>query len=138
MKKGTIFFKIFFLSVLLYVCLFYVNGVRNAIAESCLSLWFMALTWWCCKEYRSETISLSFIGLPLIVGRVIIEIPMRVLDWSGTIYSLYLSIIGIIAILISLVCFQKKSLLWWIYGTAIVISLHSVLGMLEESHKFLF
>lgn len=138
MKRSIIFIKIFSLSLLLYICLFYVNGVRNAVAESILSLWFMALTWWCCKEYHSKKISLPLIGLALIAGRVIIEIPVRVFDWSGCIYSLYLSVISFIAIIISIICFKRNKLLWWLYGTAITISLHCILGMLSETHPSFF
>ena len=73
----------------------------------------MIFTWMCIEEYKSTNYTTPKIILTILAGTLILTLPIRIIDFYGTIGSLPEEILGIIGVLLGwlLACKRKVWLL---------------------------
>ena len=113
--KLKAFLAISALSLVLFLCTCWIAGLSFYDAAWAEGVAFFGFTWLCLhklkdKEYFSYTLVLSAI----LVGRFILEVPVRVLDFSSSEISIVVPIINLVAILLAAFCFRARNS--YVYG----------------------
>jgi len=108
MKKKKLLLITFATSVFLYLCVFWVNYFQNLYLSAWVhSLAFISLTWLWLSKKGKEAGMTSIVGA-IILGRIILEIPVRSLDFTGTMSTLMLPVSSMLSILLISLCFYKR------------------------------
>ena len=121
-NKNKLFLKIAGLSLLLFLITCWTAWIHFSIAGIVEGLSFMVFAWWCCRMYKPYDVSYLLIGLAIVTGRIILEIPIRLFDWFGSIISLPVLAICLISIFLGLLCYSKKNAFLWILCIAIIVA----------------
>lgn len=105
MKKKKLLLITFATSVFLYLCVFWVNYFQNLYLSAWVhSLAFISLTWLWLSKKGKEAGMTGIVGA-IILGRIILEIPVRILDFTGTMNTLMLPVSSLLSILLISLCF---------------------------------
>ena len=62
----------------------------------------------------------------IIIGRIILEIPIRIDDFEGSFYSLGITIATIVSILLAALCFKEKRSSVFILSTIILVFINTI------------
>lgn len=106
--------KAFWITCLLSVLLFMVTCWSAAFGKSAPywaeSSGFFLLTYLCIDEFskRIQNINPWSIGFAAILGQLLLHIPMRATDFSGSMGSLMIVVSCFIAILLAVICWKDK------------------------------
>jgi len=103
--------KIAGLSLILFLATCWTGGISFALAATVEGLCFFVFTRYCCENFRSETLRCWQIALAIIVGSCIIELPLRVNDFAGTLVSASVPIMRVIGIVLGAVCCNRNKVL---------------------------
>lgn len=117
--------KIAGLSLLLFLAACWTAAVSFSLAAATEGICFMLFTRYCCKRYNNENVTVGMITCAVIFGRIIIEMPIRIADFNGTLISLPVLFICIVGILMGLLCYQNSNRYVWL-GCIIVIAVYSI------------
>lgn len=117
--------KIAGLSLLLFLAVSWTAAVSFSLAAATEGVCFMLFAWYCCKRYKSENVTIAMIVSAIAMGRIIIEIPIRINDFNGTLVSLPVLFICIVGILMGLLCYQNRNR-YVLLGCIIVIAVYSI------------
>ena len=56
------------------------------------------------------------VAFAIILGRIILEVPLRIIDWHGTFGSFMITVGCVVAILLAVVCFKDKRIYSFIHS----------------------
>lgn len=112
-RKAIIFLKVSGLSLLLFLATCWTAGISFSLAAGVESICFLLITWYFCYRYSVEQVSQRILISAIILGRIIVEIPVRLSDLSGTAVSLPVLIICILSIPLGVLCFNKRNKFIW-------------------------
>lgn len=112
-RKAIIFLKVSGLSLLLFLATCWTAGISFSLAAGVESICFLLITWYFCYRYSVEQVSQRILISAIIFGRIIVEIPVRLSDLSGTAVSLPVLIICILSIPLGVLCFNKRNKFIW-------------------------
>ena len=81
-------------------------------------------------RYSSKThINVTTVAMSLIIGRVIVEIPIRLFDIHGTLWSFPITLSNIVAIIMGSICVKKKFNFLHILITLIILYVVNILNI---------
>lgn len=127
MKKNKDLLAIFATSLAVYLCVCWINILQSIYWSSWVhSLSFMALTWfWLSK--KDDNIKASYIVGVIMIGRITLEVLVRIFDFSGTVYSLMFPVASWVSILMTTLCFYKRSIGTYILSSITIILANTIL-----------
>ena len=133
MKKKKLLLITFATSVFLYLCVFWVNYFQNLYLSAWVhSLAFISLTWLWLSKKGNEAGKTSIVGA-IILGRIILEIPVRSLDFTGTMSTLMLPVSSMLSILLISLCFYKRNIGVYTLSIILIILANTILQTIWDS-----
>lgn len=133
MKKKKLLLITFATSVFLYLCVFWVNYFQNLYLSAWVhSLAFISLTWLWLSKKGKEAGMTSIVGA-IILGRIILEIPVRSLDFTGTMSTLMLPVSSMLSILLISLCFYKRNIGVYTLSIILIILANTILHTIWDS-----
>ena len=133
MKKKELLLITFATSVFLYLCVFWVNYFQNLYLSAWVhSLAFISLTWLWLSKKGKEAGMTSIVGA-IILGRIILEIPVRSLDFTGTMSTLMLPVSSMLSILLISLCFYKRNIGVYTLSIILIILANTILQTIWDS-----
>lgn len=133
MKKKKLLLITFATSVFLYLCVFGVNYFQNLYLSAWVhSLAFISLTWLWLSKKGKEAGMTSIVGA-IILGRIILEIPVRSLDFTGTMSTLMLPVSSMLSILLISLCFYKRNIGVYTLSIILIILANTILQTIWDS-----
>lgn len=120
-KKTKDFLIILSLSVLLFLMTCWTGGIRFGLAAGVESLCYIVFTWYMCRKYTKRGMSCAMIATAIVIGRIFLETPIRVVDFNGTLISLSVPIICLASIGMGVLCFKKNKIPMWVICIALII-----------------
>lgn len=125
MKKKD-YLQIFLLLMLTFLCLCFTAGYSFYAAAPIESLCFMGLTYLLLQKYDKECKHIIPITLWIILGRFILESPIRIFDFWGSLSTLNVTLCCLTGIVLGAVCYKEKRLAVVILSVAILVILSTV------------
>ncbi len=125
MKKKE-YLYISLLSMLTLLCLFFTAGYSFYAAAPIESLCFMGLTYLLLQKYDKECKHIVPITLWIILGRFILESPIRIFDFWDSMPSFGVTLCCFVGIVLGAVCYKEKRLAVVILSVAILVILSTV------------
>ena len=133
MKKKKLLLITFATRVFLYQCVFWVNYFQNLYLSAWVhSLAFISLTWLWLSKKGKEAGMTSIVGA-IILGRIILEIPVRSLDFTGTMSTLMLPVSSMLSILLISLCFYKRNIGVYTLSIILIILANTILQTIWDS-----
>lgn len=133
MKKKKLLLITFATSVFLYLCVFWVNYFQNLYLSAWVhSLAFISLTWLWLSKKGKEAGMTSIVGA-IILGRIILEIPVRSLDFTSTMSTLMLPVSSMLSILLISLCFYKRNIGVYTLSIILIILANTILQTIWDS-----
>ena len=110
LTKTKAFWATCLLSLLLFLAVCWSAAFRDSSPYWVASVGYFLLTWLCLDGFSKKVPDLNpwMIGLAAILGQLIIQIPVRCLDFYGSIGSLMIVVSCVIAILLAVICFKDR------------------------------
>lgn len=125
MKKKD-YLHIFLLSMLVSLCLCFIRGYHFMVAAAIESFCFMGLTYLLLQKYDKECKHIIPITLWIILGRFILESPIRIFDFWDSMPSFGVTLCCFVGIVLGAVCYKEKRLAVVILSVAILVILSTV------------
>lgn len=113
--------KIAGLSLALFLIVCWTSGIRFTVGAAAEGISFLVFTWYCCKKYHTQQISLGMIVLAVIVGRLLLELPDRIINPIDTLISLPVSLICLGSIPLGILCYQVRNKYVWIVCIILIL-----------------
>ena len=113
------------ISSLLFLCISWSMALSGYAAGWIEGICFFELAWLCTHYLQNKDISSVTITLSIVFGRILLELPIRIMDFRGSIGSLMVTIICIVAIILGVVCYQEKRPIAYILSTIVLILLNT-------------
>ncbi len=108
--KNKIFWSCFALSILAYLLTFASMTLSIYAAALIESIVLFALTWIALDKAQNKlgAPATSIVCTAIILGRLVLEVPVHVMDFGGTLAALGVLFICIITVLLAAVCFNVR------------------------------
>ena len=113
------------ISSLLLLCTCWFRTFSGYAAGWIEGICFFELAWFCTHYLQNKDISSVTITLSIVFGRILLELPIRIMDFRGSLGSLMVTIICIVAIILGVVCYQEKRPIAYILSTIVLILLNT-------------
>lgn len=120
-KKIKYFLIILSLSVLLFLATFWTAGISFDFAAGVESLCYIVFTWYMCHKYTKCGMSCAMIATAIVIGRIFLETPIRIVDFNSTLISLSVPIICLASIGMGVLCFKKNKIPMWTICIALIL-----------------
>jgi hypothetical protein len=119
---------VFFSSVLLFLLTCWSAGLNLYAAGFTESVCFFVLTYYVLQKFaESDIINKNAAAVTaIIIGRIILEIPIRIGDFRGSFYSLGITIVTVVSILLAALCFKEKRSSVFILSAIIIVLINTV------------
>lgn len=132
MKNNYKYFLIFFG---LSLAMFFITTAFNAFRSIYLSSWidsiaFSLFTWISLNKSKNKDIQMPLVITAIVIGSIICEIPVRVIYYESTHYSLLIPIVKATSVIFTAICFHKRNLAIIIISIAI-LALINTIGQME-------
>lgn len=122
-KKITISFL---LSLLLFLLTFWTAAYSLYAASMAEAMCFFVLTYFILEKYAEpKTYGTPFV-IAIIMGRILLDIPIRVMEFRETIFSLFIPIVVMISIFLAALNFKEKNKIVLVLSLIILILLSSI------------
>ena len=123
MGKKFLFWSAFLSAVGCTFLMYMLNAFHSVYLPSmaCSALYFW-LTWTWLKHARPAW----FIVAAIILGRIILELPLRILDFQDTSASLLEPVCSIVAILLAVVCYRRRTLRTSVISFVVLLLLNTI------------
>ena len=120
--------SVFGLSVTLYLSICWVRIYSDILfASAIFCTCYFSFTWVCVARLKNKlNISVNALVVAVMLGSVILEIPVRILDFDGTGASLLSPFIVAISIILAAVCEHERRLSVYILTAATLLLLNTV------------
>ena len=90
------------------------------------SVSFFAFTFLFLKENAKNDKEFFSIILAILIGRICLEVPIRILDFHGTLYSLYILLLCVLSIVLAAVCVRNNKTIVFVLSTIIGVLMNSI------------
>lgn len=121
-KKMCSFLGIAGISLLLFLVMSWIHTFQALICGWAYSVCYFAFTWICLQVFSSKTENkYLFVISAIILGRIILEIPIRISDFGDSFATLMFPIITIISILLAAVCYYEKRVSVYVLSAIILL-----------------
>lgn len=118
----TLFLSIIGVASLVFFSISWFSGFSFYAGASVQSICFFGLTWFCADKLKDQPISPFAIALAIIIGRVIWELPIRIIDFYESIISLMLPVFSIVSIVLGLICYrEKRAATYFLSGVVLIL-----------------
>ncbi len=119
---------VFFSSALLFLVTCWSAGLNVYAAGFTESVCFYVFTYYALQKFAESDIvnRNTAVVTAIIIGRIILEIPIRIDDFEGSFYSLGITIATIVSILLAALCFKEKRSSVFILSTIILVFINTV------------
>ena len=124
LKKISI---VFLLSLIVYFGICWVRATKSDYMVSyTFMLCYFALTYVCLEKLKfQDTVKNVYVCGAIIGGFTLIELPVRIMDFGGTIYSLIFTLFTMISVLLALLCWIEKRLITTFLSLVIIVLLNT-------------
>ena len=119
MKKPLIVSFVASLTLFLATC--WIGQSSIPIAGWTGSILYFLLTWFLLNTYTSGQSSIRGITTAVVVGRLAVEIPLRIVNFSALIFSILVPVIVVSAILLAALCFREKTRITLLLSAIVLI-----------------
>lgn len=102
------FFKILGWSILLFLITCWSAWKGFWIAALVESFCYLYFTFRMCKKYECRKLSVPMIVTAIIIGRMLLEIPVRIYNFYGSVISISVPVICIASIFMGVLCYRKN------------------------------
>ncbi len=120
---GAVFLSALGCAFIMYMLNAFHSLYLSSFACSTVFFW---LTWEWLKRTDRKRISCWIIVATVIVGRIILELPLRIIDFSETRISLLDPVCSIVAIVMAVVCYKRQNLRMGIMAFVVLLLLNSI------------
>ena len=125
MKKSS-FLIAFLLSMLTFLLTFWTAGYTLYAAAWAESICFFVLTFLLLQKYaKPDTFGLPIVAA-VILGRILLELPIRITEFRATLFSLFIPIAVICSIILAAVYFRERRPVVLILSVIIMVLLNTV------------
>lgn len=125
-EKVIVFLKVAGISLAAFLCICWTAGTESLNAYWSEALVFFVITFFMCEKFASSRqLGAGTVAIASAVGRIILEIPIRISDWLGTVGSLMLTLESLVAIFMAWVCWKYKKPVVFILTLVIFILINS-------------
>ena len=117
------------MSAILWLALFWVNAFKSVVTVSWANtVVFFVFTILCLnKGARDRTQKeVTIFTTAICLGRIILEIPLRIIDYQGMLFSLLVPVCTIVAIALAAVCYYERRTSVYVLSTIILLLLNTV------------
>lgn len=124
MKRNQLvqFLGITGISLLLFLVMSWVHTFQALICGWAYSVCYFAFTWICLQVFLPKTENKYPIVISaIIIGRIILEIPIRISDFGDSFATLMFPIITIISVLLAAVCYYEKRVSVYVLSAIILL-----------------
>ncbi len=90
------------------------------------SVCFFSLTFILLEKYAKTDSGAYYIALFVVLGRIVLEIPIRIMDYFDSLFSILVPIIAIASIVLATICYKEKRTSVYILAAIIVVLLNTV------------
>lgn len=120
------FFKVIGLSLSAFLCVCWTAGTDSLNAYWSEAIVFFAITYFLCNQYATNgELSGAAVAIASAIGRVVLELPIRILHFSSSIGSVMLTLESLLAIFMAWVCWKYKKPVVFILTLVIFILINS-------------
>lgn len=114
------FLAIAALSLVLFLCTGWIASISFYDAAWAEGIAFFAFTWLCLHKLKDkESFSYTLVLSAILLGRFVLELPVRIFDFSSSAISILVPIINIVAIFLAALSFWAKRS--YVYAISIVV-----------------
>lgn len=122
MSKVKSFFIAAGISMLLFLAVSWVHQFQAFVCGWAHSLCFFVCTWICLQTFLPKNGNKYLpIVVGVIVGRIILEIPIRIVAFSDSYATLMFPIIAIISVLLAAACYYEKRVSVYVLSAIILL-----------------
>lgn len=140
MKKEISLTKRFWLvvaySMALFLMLCWTQALQDSTGLWIYSIGYFAFTWLCLDKYHSSNESVVAIIMAIVLGRIVLEVPVRLIDYVGTLWSLSYTTMSIIAVILGYVCHKYRNM--WAFVMSIVIAMLFIIFVAPAWKEYCF
>ena len=133
--------KAFWITAIFSVILFLILCWSTQIGPVTTPYWvetlgYFIFTYFCLAKFSEKVPSLNIwaIACAAILGRIFLEIPVRIIDFSGSLCSILITVSCIISILLASVCFKYRTIYSFIISCIILSIFNSVIAIMWEQY----
>lgn len=119
MKKPLIVSFVASLTLFLATC--WIGQRSIPIAGWTGTVLYFLLTWFLLKTYTPGQSNIRGITTAVVVGRLAVEIPLRIVNFSAFIFSILVPVIVMSAILLAALCFREKTRITLLLSAIVLI-----------------
>lgn len=134
-KKTKAFWAVLVSSLALYLAMCWVHTFSMGVATWAYAVVYFAFTWFCIDIASAKGgLGAASVVMAVCLGRIALEVPIRILDFSGTIFSLLLLVVSMVSAVLAAICYRKKSKV--VFAMTVVIMLFLNTFVSERYHDF--
>lgn len=126
MKNRKVLLIPFFVSLLVFLLTSWTAAISSYSALWAESVSFFALSYFMLERYAKDNTYGIPVILMIMIGRVILEIPIRIHAFYASLHSLYITIVVLLSIILSAVYYHEKRLSVLVLSIVIMILLNTV------------
>ncbi len=114
------------LSVILYLIVMFTRYTKSIyIGTGCYTVAYFAFTLSALHYYRKRyELSVKAIAAAILFGSIILEIPVRILDFDGTLFSLAGTVIVCLAIILAVLSYAEKRVSVYVLSVVVLFFLN--------------
>lgn len=125
----------FLMSMLVFLLTFWIAGYSFYAAALTEAVSFYVLTYFILENYAErQSFGLPYI-IAIVLGRIILELPIRITEFPETLFSLFIPIVVFSSIFLAALYFKEKRISVLVLSVIILILL-STIGQMEWLNAF--
>lgn len=125
----------FLMSMLVFLLTFWIAGYSFYAAALTEAVSFYVLTYFILENYAErQSFGLPYI-IAIVLGRIILELPIRITEFPETLFSLFIPIVVFSSIFLAALYFKEKRIPVLVLSVIILILL-STIGQMEWLNAF--
>ena len=123
------------MSMLVFLLTFWIAGYSFDAAALTEAVSFYVLTYFILENYAErQSFGLPYI-IAIVLGRIILELPIRITEFPETLFSLFIPIVVFLSIFLAALYFKEKRISVLVLSVIILILL-STIGQMEWLNAF--
>jgi len=116
----------FLMSLLVFLLTFWTAGYSLYAACLAESVAFFVLTYYVLKTYaKPGTFGLPFV-VAVVAGRIVLDVPLRVMEFPETLFSLFVPIVVIVSIVLAALYYKENRVSVLVLSVFIILLLATV------------
>lgn len=123
-------------SLLLFLIVCWSAAFQDTTPYWVESIGYFLFTYICLMKFTEKVSDINswMVAFAIILGRIILEVPLRIIDWHGTFGSFMITVGCVVAILLAVVCFKDKRIYSFILSYVILALFNSAIADLWHQY----